>query len=141
MLIPLEQTITLDEIFYTKEHDWVRFCDTVSYIGIARFKLTGIRKIDDITLFDYKNSDKIEVGAILLNLHYKDYIIPMHAPITCTFLEINPVIKEGLWELIVKDPEGDGWLFKVAPKHRKNGYLLHPSFYQTRIPAGSTIQS
>lgn len=131
----------MDELFYTKEHDWVRFSDSIAHIGIARFKLTGIPKIDDIGLFDYRKGNTIEGGTILLQLHYRDYIIPMHAPVTCTLLEINPIIREGLWECIVKDPEGDGWLFKVTPKHRENGSLLHPSFYQTRFPSGSIIQS
>lgn len=131
----------MDELFYTKEHDWIRFSDTIAYIGIAGFKLTGIPKIDDIGLFDYQKGSAIEVGAMLLHLHYRDYIIPMHAPVSCTLLETNPIISEGLWESIIKEPEGEGWLFKVAPAYRENGSLLHPSFYQNRFPFRSTIQS
>jgi glycine cleavage system H protein len=131
----------LDNFFYTEEHDWIRFSGTIAFTGIAQFKLTGILQIDDIARFDYKEGDILEAGTILLHLRYRDYIIPMHAPVTCTLLEINPIVSEGFWEYIVNDPEGDGWLFRVAPKHRENSNMLHPSFYKKRLPSASIIQS
>jgi glycine cleavage system H lipoate-binding protein len=70
----------LDNFFYTKEHDWIRFSEAIAFVGVARFKLTCIPKIDDIGLFDYKDADIIEQGTMLLNLHYRDYIIPAYSP-------------------------------------------------------------
>ena len=133
--------MALDNFFYTKEHDWIRFSGVTAFIGVAQFKLTGIPKIDDIGLFDYKDGDIIEQGTMLLNLHYRDYIIPVYAPVTFTLLETNPIVAKGLWEHIAEDPEGAGWLFKVAPGQQDKSHLQHPSFYTKLFPTNSAFQS
>lgn len=125
------------ELFYSKDHDWICFTDLEAFIGVSRFKLTGIRKIDNICLFNYKPGDIIEEGTILLNLHYRDYIIPVHAPVTCTLLEVNNIIGNGRWELITENPEGIAWLFKVAPKQSDNSHLLPYDLYKKRFPCES----
>ena len=134
-----------DELFYTREHDWIRFSGAAAFTGIAQFKLTGITRIDDVRLFDhFKKGDKLEQGAILLNLHCKEYIIPVYAPVTCTLLEINSIVEDGLWESITQHPERAGWLFKVHPQLQGNNkHLLHHSIYAKRFPSGlsSTIHA
>lgn len=129
----------MEELFYTKEHDWIRFSGTEACIGIASFKLTGILKIDSIDIFDYRKGNIVEEGSLLLHIHYRDYVIPMQAPVTCTLLDINPAIRDGYWECILENPERDGWLFKIKHIKRKNDSLLRPSFYLKRFPSGPTI--
>jgi len=126
-------TITSNQLFYTKEHDWILFTGTAAFTGIGRFKLTGIPGIDNIALFGYKPGDAIEEGAILLNLHYREYTIPVFAPVAGMLLEVNPIVEKGLWDLIVKEPEQEGWLFKVAPLQKDNGHLLSSVFYKERL--------
>jgi glycine cleavage system H protein len=96
----------LNKLFYTKEHDWIRFSDIDALIGVTQFKLTGILKIDDIRLFDYGEGNLFEEGTVLHHLHYRDYIIPLHAPINFTILALNPIVSKGLWEWITAQPEG-----------------------------------
>jgi glycine cleavage system H lipoate-binding protein len=129
------------ELFYTREHDWIRFSGAAAFTGIAPFKLTGIPRIDDVRLLDhFKKGDKLEQGAILLNLHYKEYIIPVYTPVTCTLLEINNIVEDGLWERITEYPEGIGWLFKVHPQLQGNNkHLLHHSIYSKRFPTEAFI--
>lgn len=129
----------MNKLLYTKEHDWIRFDGEVAYIGVTQFKLTGIPKIDNISLFDYREGDSIESGTLLLHLHYRDYIIPLHAPVACTLLVVNPIVTKGLWEWITAQPEELGWLFKVAPEQQENNHLLLPSYYQNRFPSGPVI--
>ena len=127
-----------DELFYTREHDWIRFSGAAAFTGIAPFKLTGIPKIDDIRLLDhFKKGDRLEQGAILLNLHYKEYVIPVYTPVTCTLLEVNNIVEDRLWERIIEHPEGVGWLFKVHPQLQGSSkHLLHHTTYAKRFPSG-----
>ncbi|WP_288878916.1 hypothetical protein [Pedobacter panaciterrae] len=129
--------VSPDELLYTKEHDWIFFAGMAAYTGISRFKLTGISGIDNIALFDYKSGDTIEQGAILLNLHYREYIVPVYAPVACTLLDVNEIVRSGLWDLIVEAPEQEGWLFKVVPAQNDNNHLLSPGFYKERYPTDS----
>jgi glycine cleavage system H protein len=133
--------LTQDNLFYTKEHDWIGFSGAIAYIGATRFKLTGITGIDDISLFGFKTGDLIEQGALLLHIHYREYIIPVNAPVTCTLLRLNPIIDNGSWEFITEDPEGEGWLFKVETRLQDNGHLLQPAVYKTRLSFTSVTQS
>lgn len=132
-------TISSDDLFYTKEHDWIFFAETAAVIGLGRFKLTGIPGIDDMALFGYKPGDTIEQGAMLLNLHYREYTIPVYAPITCTLLKVNLIIEKGLWHLIVEEPEQEGWLFKVAPARQDNNHLLSSGLYKERFLNGPVV--
>ncbi|MFA6059138.1 MAG: hypothetical protein WC756_13120 [Taibaiella sp.] len=126
-----------DELFYTREHDWIHFSGAAAFTGIARFKLTGIPKIDDIRLFNHKKGDRLEQGTVLLNLHYKEYIIPMYAPVACMLIEVNSIIEKGQWEMITEQPEEAGWLFKVHPQLQGNNkHLLHHTLYAKRFPSG-----
>lgn len=123
-----------DELFYTREHDWICFNGAIAFTGIAEFKLTGIPKIDDVKFFDHKKGDRLERGTLLLNLYYREYVIPMYTPVACTLIEINSIIGKGQWEKITEDPEGAGWLFKIHPQLQgSNKHLLHHSLYIKRF--------
>ncbi|MFA6060697.1 MAG: hypothetical protein WC756_21050 [Taibaiella sp.] len=130
-----------DDLFYTKEHEWIRFTAETALIGIAQFKLTGIPKIDNIGLFGFKVGDLIPQDSILLNLHYREYTIPVHAPVACKLLEINNIVENGSWEMITDQPEGKGWLFKVAMQQQYKSHLVHNSLYRERFPLGSIVKS
>ncbi len=131
---------TRDNLFYTKDHDWILFTGAVAYIGVANFKLTGIPMIDDISLFGYKTGDLVHEGTLLLNIHYREYVIPVNAPTTCTFLRMNIIIDNGSWDLITDDPEGKGWLFRVEPRLEENSHLLHPTTYKKQLPYATNGQ-
>lgn len=132
--MPLDIPLPSGDLFYTREHEWIRFTGAIVYIGIARFKLTGIPKIDNINLFGFKAGDLVEQGALLLNIHYREYIVAVHAPTTCTLLRMSPIIDNGSWDIITEDPEGEGWLFRAEPRLQDNNHLLHPTVYKDQLP-------
>jgi len=132
--------VTPDSLFYTKEHDWIRFAETAAFIGVSSFKLTGIARIDSINLLGFKAGDLIEQGGLMLHIHYKEYVIGVNAPISCTFLGVNPIIDNGAWDLITEDPEGKGWLFSVESRSYEKGHLLLPALYKARLPFAANIQ-
>lgn len=124
-----------EHIFYTQDHEWIAFLNTGTYIGISGFKLSGIRKIEDIRLFSTPQNDTLVRGTPLLHLFYKDYLITVHAPVDCKIMEVNPAIPLGLWEKIAQDPEGRGWLFKVEQVSKDRSHLVTKDVYQTRFPS------
>jgi glycine cleavage system H protein len=126
----------LYNLYYSKQHDWICFFDTYAYIGTSGFKLTGIRRIDDIRLFGYKPGDTIEQGAELLNIQYNEYVIAVQAPVSGILLETNDIIGRGSWDVITREPEAEGWLFKIDPVEKNTTHLLHHTLYATRFAGG-----
>lgn len=123
-----------ENMFYTKEHEWICFKGGAAYVGVSSFKLIGIHKIDDIRLFKFEAGDILKKGTPMLKLFYKEYVIPLHAPIDCKLLEIHNIIEDGTWEQIIADPEEDGWLFMVEPIQKDISALNNQKYYRERFP-------
>jgi len=121
------------QTFYTADHEWICFADNGAYVGVCGFKLTGIRKIENIRLFVSGNNDIVTEGTPMLQLCYKDYIIVVHAPIDCRLLAVGNVITDGMWEDIIAQPEGRGWLFKIIPATPCNHSLISRKAYEERL--------
>ncbi|MFA6152018.1 MAG: hypothetical protein WC716_11900 [Chitinophagaceae bacterium] len=119
--------------FYTKDHEWLHFNGNQAYLGVSKFKLTGIRKIEHIELFGFRNGDVIEQGMLMLRLNYTDYVISLHAPIKCILLETNCIISEGNWDQIIALPEEEGWLFKIEHIGTDQNHLIIECEYQERF--------
>ena len=131
----------LTELFYSKEHEWIRYSEGLATIGICSFKLTGIPKIDDIRLIGLVKGEVIEQNELMLTLHYRDYRIAVIAPIACRFLETNSIIEKGSWELISRSPEQEGWLFKVEPIGPGTAHLISAENYRRRYNSILTTRS
>jgi glycine cleavage system H protein len=128
-------------ILYTPDHEWIAYLSNGTYMGISGFKLTGIRKIDDVRLFSATPNNTVVKGTPLLHLFYKDYLIAVQAPVDCKVLAVNKVITLGLWERIIQDPEGLGWLFKIEPVSDDRGHLITKDAYQTRFQSPATKET
>ena len=51
------------DLYYTKDHEWIRFEGPIAYTGICSYQLIGFRNIDQIVFYDLtgfkKRGDKI----------------------------------------------------------------------------------
>lgn len=116
---------------FTSDHEWIDINGTVGFVGVSAFKLKGIKKIDSIKWSRYKGP--IEQGALIAEIHSEDYIIPIHAPVTCKFLGANNQL-DGNLDLILQSPQDRGWVFFVTPLRALNQVqLLAPEDYQKLI--------
>ena len=101
-----------NELFYTREHQWIKFIDTES--NIVRFGLSsyGVDAIGDIVFVDLPKSDSlplhVKAGDSLGAVESVKGAADIYAPLDGTYKVTNEsVISKPI--LINKAPEMEGW--------------------------------
>ena len=97
-------------LFYSKDHEWLRVEGTIGYIGITDFaqgELGDIVFIEIETLGETLTKEEV-FGTIEAVKTVSDIFMPVSGEI----LEINPALEESP-DLVNKDPYGKGWIIKI----------------------------
>jgi len=104
----------LEDLKYTKEHEWIRIEDGHAYVGITDFaqsELGEIVYVEVETVGETIAKDEI-FGTIEAVKTTSDLFIP----VTGKIAEFNPKINEegdDQPDLVNTDPYGDGWIVKI----------------------------
>lgn len=111
------------DLYYSNDHEWVYFQGSVAYIGLCRFKLSGIKQIQQIVFTE--NSGLIKHGDIVATIKWEDYQIPFHMPVDGKIISINEELTTGSTEILLQQPEDKGWIALIVPSqlHEKTGLL------------------
>ena len=113
-----------NELFYTHDHEWIDFHDSVAYVGVCAFKLTGLRKIQRV-VFE-SSSDFIKAGGVLATIFSMEYEITVDAEI----LTYNEELSGDNRDILLQQPEKNGWMAFIFPSSRaKREHLLLPEQY------------
>ena len=100
----------LENLKYTKDHEWIRVEDEQAYIGITDF---AQHELGDIVFVDVTSEgstfDREEVFG---SIEAVKAVSDMYMPIGGEVLEFNEKL-ETEPVLINADPYGDGWIIKV----------------------------
>jgi len=105
----------LENLKYTKEHEWVRVEGDVAYIGITDFaqsELGEIVYVEVETVGETIAKDEV-FGTIEAVKTTSDLFMPLSGEI----LEFNDKLNEDGEDnpdLVNSDPYGDGWIVKVG---------------------------
>ena len=120
-----------DELFYTKEHEWLRIEGDEVIIGItdhAQEALTDIVYIELPELGD----EFAEMDEFALVESVKS-ASPIFAPMAGEIIAVNVALEDAP-ELINQDPYGEGWMirFKLSDSDPTEG-LMSPDDYRATI--------
>jgi glycine cleavage system H protein len=101
----------LENLKYTKDHEWIRMEGKEAYIGITDF---AQHELGDIVYVDIPSegatlSQEEVFGSIEAVKTVSDLFMPVGGEV----LEINEKI-DGDPSLINSDPYGDGWIIKIS---------------------------
>jgi glycine cleavage system H protein len=80
----------LRELYFTPDHEWIRFEGSVATIGLSSFKLTGYKKIS--AYFFMESEDVIAAGTPVASFEYADYIIELQMPVTGKIMQWNKTL-------------------------------------------------
>ena len=97
-------------LFYSKDHEWLRVEGNIGYIGITDFaqgELGDIVFIEIETLGETLAKEEV-FGTIEAVKTVSDIFMPVSGEI----LEVNPALEESP-DLVNKDPYGKGWIVKI----------------------------
>lgn len=117
------------DIYYTKDHEWIDFQETVAYIGICSFKLIGFKQIQEIRFKDPSGLKK--QGEVIASVKYNDYLVEIHMPVDGKLLEINEKLAAGNSNILLDHAESIAWIALIIPSspHDRENLLL-PEQYQ-----------
>lgn len=105
-----KQMKILDNLLYTKDHEWLRIEGNEAYIGISDF---AQGELGDIVFIEVNTvGENLASGETFGTIEAVKTVSDMFMPVSGEVLESNPVLDSNP-ETLNKDPYGDGWVIKI----------------------------
>jgi glycine cleavage system H protein len=99
-----------DELYYTKDHEWIRIEGDIATVGITDF---AQKELGDIVYVEVETVGKdLSSGAVFGTVEAVKTVSDLYLPVNGTILELNPALANAP-ELVNTDPYGDGWMVKI----------------------------
>ena len=106
----IEDFRVIDDLYYTKDHLWVKVDGNDAVIGITDY---GQHQLGDVVYVELpKKGETIEAGEKVASVESVKAAVDMISPLTGEILEVNEDLKEEP-NLINTDPYGDGWVYEM----------------------------
>ena len=97
-------------LFYTKDHDWVKIEGNVATVGIDDYAQS---QLGDIVYVDIQTEgESLGAGEVFGAIEAVKTVIDVHMPLSGTITEVNPEL-ESTPQLMNTDPYGQGWMIKI----------------------------
>lgn len=122
---------TLDNLKFTKEHEWVRLEGDIAVVGVTDYAQSELGEIVyvDITSVGETFAQEDVFGSIEAVKTVSDLFLPMSG----TIQEYNEALDDTP-ELVNQDPYGEGWIVKVKVSNPEElDSLLSLAEYRTII--------
>lgn len=118
-------------LYYTKEHEWIRVEGDVAYVGITDYAQS---ELGEIVFVDINTEgESLGQGEVFGSVEAVKTVSDLNMPVEGEVLEINEVINDQP-ELVNNDPYGEGWMIKVSIANPDDlGNLLDAVAYQALI--------
>ena len=102
-----------EDIYYTKEHEWVRLEGDKCRIGVTDYAQNSLHEIVyvDLPQIGLKMNQMQSLGTV----ESVKAVADVYSPISGTILEVNNALSDAP-ELVNKSPYGLGWITVITPK-------------------------
>jgi len=99
-----------DNLFYTKEHEWIKIDGDIATVGITDF---AQKELGDIVFVEVETVDEeLDVEEPFGTIEAVKTVSDMFMPLSGTVTELNEDL-DAEPEIINKDPYGNGWIIKI----------------------------
>ncbi len=117
---------------YTPSHEWIQIDGKDGTVGITEYARGEFGEIIYVELPQV--GKKVVCGEEIVVLESTKAATDIYAPVTGQITEINTDLQKDL-TLLNKDPEGQGWLFKMTltPIKEEESLLLDRKQYEQMI--------
>jgi len=103
----------LDELYYTKEHIWVKIENNVATIGITDYAQSQLGDVVFIELPEVER--EVESGEVIATVESIKAVSEIYAPLTGKIISINEDLANEP-SILNSDPYGDGWICDIQMK-------------------------
>ena len=118
-------------LYYTKEHEWIRVEGNEAFVGITDYAQS---ELGEIVFVDINTEgETLGQGEVFGSVEAVKTVSDLNMPVEGEVLEINEAINDQP-ELVNNDPYGQGWMIKISvanPEDLNN--LLDAAGYQAFI--------
>lgn len=98
------------ELFYTKDHEWIRIEGDTGYIGVTDF---AQGELGDIVFVEIETvGETLKKEEVFGTIEAVKTVSDMFMPVSGEILEMNPEL-ENSPDVVNKDPYGKGWMIKI----------------------------
>lgn len=118
----------LDDIYYTKEHEWVRLEGDNCRVGVTDYAQNSLHEIVYVDLPQV--GLKVQQMQSLGTVESVKAVADVYSPITGTILEVNNTLSDAP-ELVNKSPYSEGWITTIKPEDLKKelpGLMKAPEY-------------
>lgn len=104
--------VAAEEMLFTKTHEWVkRLSDTEVVVGITKY---AAHQLGDIVYIDLPTvGEACQIGEEVLVIESVKTAADVYSPVDGEVLAVNERLVDQP-ELVNKEPDGAGWLYRVA---------------------------
>jgi glycine cleavage system H protein len=120
-----------EQLYYTKDHEWIRLEGDVATIGITEF---AQHELGDIVYVEIETvGQQLNAGDVFGTVEAVKTVSDLYLPVNGTVTEINPKLNTNP-ELVNNDPYGDGWMVKMKVSSVDDvSSLLKATAYQSLV--------
>ena len=122
---------TVDNLKYTKDHEWVKIEGDIATVGITDYAQS---ELSDIVMVEPpKVGRKVKSGEAVGTIEAVKAVSDLYAALSGEVVAVNEaVVKDP--SLINKDPYNQGWLYKIKVENAKEAdSLLTPEQYKELV--------
>lgn len=102
-----------ENLYYTKEHIWVKIENDVATIGITDY---GQHQLGDVVFIDLPELDReVESGEVIASVESVKAVSEIYSPVTGKIISVNEDLANDP-SVINSDPYGDGWIADIQMK-------------------------
>ena len=99
-----------EELYYTKEHEWVRVSENVATVGITDYAQKSLHEIVYVELPEVGR--ELTQGEVMGSVESVKAVSDIYAPVSGKVVEVNEKLLDEP-ETLNNDPYGEGWIAKI----------------------------
>ena len=120
-----------DDLYYTKDHEWVRIERKMGVVGITDYAQKKLREIIYVELPNVNT--KVKQKETIATIESVKATSDVYSPISGKIVEVNIRLADNP-ELINESPYEDGWIAKIEISDEKElDNLMEPDEYRRYI--------
>ena len=108
-----EEYVVPENLYYTKEHEWLKIEDDTATMGITDYAQKSLHEIVFVDLPEIKK--KVRQMEPIGTVESVKAVSEIYTPISGEIIEVNKELNEKP-ELVNQDPYGKGWIAKIRPE-------------------------
>ena len=127
-----EEYIVPENLYYTKEHEWLKVEGDTAIMGITDYAQKSLHEIVFVDLPEVGR--KVKQMESIGTVESVKAVSEIYTPISGEIIEVNTELNEKP-ELVNQDPYGKGWIAKIQPENLEEELknLMTPQQYKEHL--------